>query len=104
MPMQGKKVFVCGVCGDIHVGMAGVAECPTCLTPNSYTEATAEQAVELAENPAYKFFWRCTVCNDLHIGENPVSICPTCTNVDAYVQSDKNEFLALLGEIEVKNG
>lgn len=41
---MGKKFFKCRVCGDIHYGMNGPAVCPTCQTPNAYSEIKKEEA------------------------------------------------------------
>ncbi len=41
---MGKTFWRCTVCGDIHYGMAGPAECPTCHTPNAYVAITPQEA------------------------------------------------------------
>lgn len=42
--MPEKKFWRCGVCNDIHYGMAGPEICPTCKVKNAYAEIEAKEA------------------------------------------------------------
>lgn len=45
--MPGKKFWRCTVCNDIHYGIAGPEDCPTCHTKNAYVEVDKEEAVKV---------------------------------------------------------
>lgn len=45
--MPEKKFWRCNVCNDIHHGIAGPEECPTCHTKNAYAEVDKEEAVKV---------------------------------------------------------
>ncbi|MBU0536451.1 MAG: hypothetical protein KKE20_05770 [Nanoarchaeota archaeon] len=42
--MAEKRFFRCNVCADIHYGIAGPAECPTCHAKNAYIEVPEKEA------------------------------------------------------------
>ena len=42
-----KTFFKCKICGDIHYGMAGPEECPTCKNKNAYLPIEKEAAKKL---------------------------------------------------------
>ncbi len=42
--MQGKKIFRCTVCNDIHFGVNPPETCPTCQQQNVYVEIEEKEA------------------------------------------------------------
>ncbi len=41
---MGKTFWRCTVCGDVHYGLAGPEECPTCRQKNTYVAITPQEA------------------------------------------------------------
>lgn len=39
-----KKFYRCKVCGDIHYGVEGPEDCPTCHTKDAYEPVSKEEA------------------------------------------------------------
>ncbi len=38
-----NKLWRCNVCNDLHLAPELLKECPTCLTPNAYTEISLKE-------------------------------------------------------------
>ncbi len=45
---NGKKLWRCTVCNDLHIGTPPQEECPTCHVPNAYVEIIEEEFRKLA--------------------------------------------------------
>lgn len=39
-----KKFWRCNICNDVHYGVAGPVECPTCHAMNAYIEVDNAEA------------------------------------------------------------
>lgn len=52
--MPAKTFWRCSVCGDIHYGVAGPDECPTCHQLKKYLSIAAAEAGKLMNLPENK--------------------------------------------------
>jgi rubrerythrin len=64
------KVWVCSVCGYVHMGEEPPEVCPVCKAPAS--------KFNLKEQSKKEKTWICVVCGYKHVGEDALDECPQC--------------------------